>query len=51
MRAELSDNNPDDTLLIYVGRMGSEKLLYQLKDTLKTFPNARLALVGEGPDL
>ena len=49
MREELSDGNPQDALLIYVGRLGGEKLLEQLKVTLQRLPNCRLALVGGGP--
>lgn len=49
MRYELTDGNPDDTLLIYVGRLCATKLLPQLKHTLDKLPNVRLAFVGRGP--
>lgn len=49
MRAELTDGHPEDTLLIYVGRLCATKLLPQLKETLAAIPNARLAFVGKGP--
>ena len=49
MRNELTDGNPDDTLLIYVGRLCATKLLPQLKHTLEKLPNVRLAFVGRGP--
>ncbi len=49
MRSALSDGHPDDTLLIYVGRLSSEKQLHQLKAVLDSVPGTRLALVGNGP--
>eukprot|EP00904_Undaria_pinnatifida_P010657 jgi/Undpi1/6721/HiC_scaffold_20.g09200.m1 len=50
MRSLLSDGHPEDPLLIYVGRMGAEKRLRDLRGVLQRVPNARLALVGGGPD-
>jgi sulfoquinovosyltransferase len=49
MREELSDGHPEAPLLIYVGRLGHEKRLRELKQMLKALPEARLALVGKGP--
>lgn len=49
MRAELSDGHPEDPLLIYVGRLGSEKRLQDLREVLGAIPEARLAIVGKGP--
>jgi sulfoquinovosyltransferase len=49
MRAELSGGDPDAPLLLYVGRLGNEKCLKQLKELLEAIPEARLALVGKGP--
>ncbi len=49
MRAALSDGHPDETLLIYVGRLSSEKQLYHLKPVLEAVPGTRLAIVGSGP--
>jgi glycosyltransferase involved in cell wall biosynthesis len=49
MRAQLSDGHPDDTLLIYVGRLSSEKRLHHLRTILERSPHTRLALVGDGP--
>ncbi len=49
MRQHLSDGNPDDTLLIYVGRLSSEKQIDQLKPILEQVPGTRLAIVGHGP--
>jgi len=51
MRNRLSNGHPEDPLLIYVGRMGAEKNLKLLKPILEKIPNARLALVGKGPEL
>lgn len=49
MRRRLSDNHPDDTILLYVGRLSTEKQLDQLKPVLERVPGTRLALVGNGP--
>jgi glycosyltransferase involved in cell wall biosynthesis len=49
MRHKLSDGNPSDTLLLYVGRLSNEKQLDHLKPVLEQVPNTRLALVGDGP--
>lgn len=56
-RAAMLGGMPDDTtLLVYVGRLGAEKNLYQLRDWLDTLrtthPAQRVALsfVGDGPE-
>jgi glycosyltransferase involved in cell wall biosynthesis len=49
MRARLSNGHPDETLLIYVGRLGTEKQIDQIKAVLEQVPGTRLALVGDGP--
>ena len=49
MREMLSDGHPDDTLLIYVGRLGAEKQIGQIRAVLEQVPGTRLALVGNGP--
>jgi glycosyltransferase involved in cell wall biosynthesis len=49
MRARLSGGHPDDTVLLYVGRLSSEKRLPDLKPVLERLPGTRLALVGDGP--
>src|SRR6266702_3972646 len=49
MRARLSDGHPDSPLLLYVGRLSPEKDIERLKPILETLPEARLALVGDGP--
>ena len=36
-------------LLIYVGRLSAEKQIERIKPVLDAIPNARLALVGDGP--
>jgi len=51
MRARLTDGAPDAPLLIYVGRLGVEKRLRDLKDALSQLAEARLAIVGKGPDM
>ena len=49
-RAALAGGEPDAPLLLYVGRLGMEKRLRDLKPLLAALPGARLALVGGGPD-
>ena len=49
MRSRLSQGNPDSPLLIYVGRLGAEKEIDRIKLVLEAIPDARLALVGDGP--
>ncbi len=49
MRAQLSDGHPEDTLLLYVGRLSSEKQIDKLKHVLDRVPGTRLAIVGSGP--
>lgn len=49
MRSRLSQGNPDSPLLLYVGRLGAEKEIDRIKPVLEAIPNARLALVGDGP--
>jgi glycosyltransferase involved in cell wall biosynthesis len=50
MRDRLSQGHPEAPLLIYVGRLSAEKEVDRIKDVLTTIPNARLALVGNGPN-
>lgn len=50
VRNRLSDGHPDDFLLLYVGRLSSEKRLADLVPVLKAVPGVRLALVGDGPE-
>ncbi|PXF46721.1 Sulfoquinovosyl transferase SQD2 [Gracilariopsis chorda] len=49
MRHQLTQGNPQDPLLIYVGRIGAEKNLIFFKQLMARFPHCRLALVGDGP--
>jgi len=50
MREKMSDGNPDDFLMVYVGRLGAEKRVADIKPILeKMGPNTRLAIVGAGP--
>jgi glycosyltransferase involved in cell wall biosynthesis len=49
MRDRLSQGHPEDPLLIYVGRLSAEKQVDRIKMILEAIPNARLALVGDGP--
>ena len=50
MRSHLSQGHPEDPLLLYVGRLGAEKEVDRIKAVLQAIPNARLALVGDGPN-
>jgi glycosyltransferase involved in cell wall biosynthesis len=49
MRQRLSQNNPESPLLLYVGRLSAEKEIERIKPILEGIPEARLALVGDGP--
>jgi len=49
MRERMTEGNPDDFLMVYVGRLGAEKRLKDLKAVLERMPNARLCIVGKGP--
>lgn len=50
MREKMTDGNPDDFLMVYVGRLGAEKRLMDIKPMLeKLGPNVRLCIVGNGP--
>jgi len=51
MRERLTGGEPEAPLLIYVGRLGVEKRLRDLRDVLSKLPGARLAFVGKGPDM
>jgi glycosyltransferase involved in cell wall biosynthesis len=49
MRLKLSQNNPDNPLLLYVGRVSAEKEIDRIKPVLEAIPDARFAIVGDGP--
>jgi glycosyltransferase involved in cell wall biosynthesis len=50
MRARLHGRH-DDTgnLLLYIGRLSAEKQIERIRPVLQAMPQARLALVGDGP--
>ncbi|MGF1458013.1 MAG: glycosyltransferase family 4 protein [Leptolyngbyaceae cyanobacterium] len=50
MRDRLSQGHPDAPLLLYIGRLSAEKEIDRIKPVLKAIPEARLALVGDGPN-
>ena len=49
MRSHLSLGHPESPLLLYVGRLSAEKEIERIKPILDAIPDARLALVGDGP--
>src|SRR5579863_9756169 len=49
IRDQLTQGHPDSPLLMYVGRLSAEKDIESLKPVLQAFPQARLALIGDGP--
>ncbi|XP_022971409.1 sulfoquinovosyl transferase SQD2-like isoform X2 [Cucurbita maxima] len=49
MRLRLSGDEPDKPLIIHVGRLGVEKSLDFLKRIMDRLPEARIAIVGDGP--
>lgn len=48
-RWELSGGEPDRPLLVYVGRLSAEKRIDWIEAALDAVPEARLAVVGDGP--
>lgn len=50
MRSHLSQGHPESPLLLYIGRLGAEKEIERIKPILEAIPDARLALVGDGPN-
>ncbi|MEW5956549.1 MAG: glycosyltransferase family 1 protein [Chloroflexota bacterium] len=48
-RARLSGGRPDAPLLLFVGRLSPEKRVDWLRPALAAQPQARLAIVGDGP--
>ena len=48
-RQRLSGGHPDAPLLLYVGRLAPEKRVEWLRRLLAMLPQARLAIVGDGP--
>jgi glycosyltransferase involved in cell wall biosynthesis len=49
MRSRLTQGHPESPLLLYVGRLSAEKEIERIKPVMQAIPNARLALVGDGP--
>jgi glycosyltransferase involved in cell wall biosynthesis len=49
VRLRLSGGRPEGPLLLTVGRLSAEKNLESLAEVLEAVPDARLALVGDGP--
>lgn len=49
MRQKLSQGHADAPLLLYVGRVSAEKQIDQIKPILEAIPQARLAIIGDGP--
>lgn len=49
MRHTISNGNVNDLVLIYVGRLGAEKRLKDIKPILDALPYVRLCFVGDGP--
>lgn len=49
MRAALSGGHPDETILLYVGRLSPEKQIEQVRAVLEAVPGTRLAIIGDGP--
>ncbi|WP_226659318.1 glycosyltransferase family 4 protein [Pseudalkalibacillus hwajinpoensis] len=49
MRCRLSNDHPDKTLLLFVGRLAFEKEIDSLVPMLEQKPDTHLAIVGDGP--
>lgn len=52
-RARLTGGHPEDPLVLFVGRVSAEKSVERcfpiMEEVRRRIPNARLALIGEGP--
>ncbi len=48
-RRLLGEHDDRGALLLYVGRLSAEKQIERIKPVLEALPDARLALVGDGP--
>lgn len=48
-RRLMTEGHPNDFLLVYIGRLGAEKRLRDIRPVLDRMPGARLCLVGGGP--
>ncbi len=49
MRTRLAGGRPDGPVVLYAGRLSPEKSIEELAWVLEAVPEARLALVGDGP--
>jgi len=49
MRLKMTNGHPHDFCMVYVGRLGAEKRLKDIRNVLDRMPNARLCIVGKGP--
>ncbi|QEY32547.1 glycosyltransferase family 1 protein [Synechococcus sp. RSCCF101] len=45
----LGDHSDSNALLLYIGRLSAEKQIERIRPVLEAIPEARLALVGDGP--
>lgn len=50
MRDRLSAGEPERPLMLYVGRLSAEKEVKRIRILLDEMPDARLAVVGDGPE-
>jgi len=48
-RRLLGDHGDTGKLLLYIGRLSAEKQIERIRPVLEAIPDARLALVGDGP--
>ena len=50
MRERMTNGHPKDFLMVYIGRLGAEKRLKDIRAVLQKMPpNTRLCIVGAGP--
>lgn len=49
MRARLSDGEPGAPLVLYAGRLAREKSLDVVAEAIRSLPEVRFAIVGDGP--
>lgn len=49
LRKELTFNDPDAFLCVYVGRISNEKRIHIIREAISELDNVYLALIGDGP--
>lgn len=49
LRSELTFNDPEAFLCVYVGRISNEKRIHIIREAISDLPHVYLAIIGDGP--